>query len=193
MPRNADQDRAARLFVGRALVKPFYGDTAAKTVVRTAQKARSAYAGAGEAAWTRGIFSLIEARAAEPTRGFSVHVASAGDTPPVVQFVKQALATITPSAATLCHSRNQPAIKPRQLATWPTGWTPAAVSRTPCQIRILGDRLGNRQGCTTNSGAITGQYHPTLAPRVGIEPTTIRLTVECSTAELPRNSVGALL
>lgn len=26
-----------------------------------------------------------------------------------------------------------------------------------------------------------------MAPRVGIEPTTIRLTVGCSTAELPRN------
>src|SRR6266705_1549690 len=27
-----------------------------------------------------------------------------------------------------------------------------------------------------------------MAPRVGIEPTTIRLTVECSTAELPRTT-----
>ena len=26
-----------------------------------------------------------------------------------------------------------------------------------------------------------------LAPRAGFEPATIRLTVECSTAELPRN------
>ena len=29
-----------------------------------------------------------------------------------------------------------------------------------------------------------------LAPRAGFEPTTIRLTVECSTAELPRNGDG---
>jgi hypothetical protein len=27
-----------------------------------------------------------------------------------------------------------------------------------------------------------------LAPRAGFEPATIRLTVECSTAELPRNA-----
>jgi hypothetical protein len=29
-----------------------------------------------------------------------------------------------------------------------------------------------------------------LAPRAGFEPATIRLTVECSTAELPRNSAN---
>ena len=29
----------------------------------------------------------------------------------------------------------------------------------------------------------------TLAPRVGFEPTTLRLTAECSTVELPRSSV----
>ena len=29
-----------------------------------------------------------------------------------------------------------------------------------------------------------------LAPRVGLEPTTLRLTAECSTIELPRNNVG---
>ena len=29
-----------------------------------------------------------------------------------------------------------------------------------------------------------------LAPRVGFEPTTYRLTVECSTAELPGNTAG---
>ena len=31
----------------------------------------------------------------------------------------------------------------------------------------------------------------TLAPRVGFEPTTLRLTAECSTVELPRNMVTA--
>ena len=31
-----------------------------------------------------------------------------------------------------------------------------------------------------------------VAPRVGIEPTTIRLTVECSTAELPGNKASAI-
>ena len=31
-----------------------------------------------------------------------------------------------------------------------------------------------------------------MAPRAGIEPATIRLTVECSTAELPRNAGGSL-
>src|ERR1035437_548751 len=31
-----------------------------------------------------------------------------------------------------------------------------------------------------------------LAPRVGLEPTTLRLTAECSTIELPRNNTGRL-
>jgi hypothetical protein len=31
------------------------------------------------------------------------------------------------------------------------------------------------------------KYLISLAPRAGFEPATIRLTVECSTAELPRN------
>ena len=29
--------------------------------------------------------------------------------------------------------------------------------------------------------------HPLLAPRVGLEPTTLRLTAECSTIELSRS------
>ena len=32
-----------------------------------------------------------------------------------------------------------------------------------------------------------------LAPRVGFEPTTLRLTAECSTIELPRNDVAQAL
>lgn len=32
----------------------------------------------------------------------------------------------------------------------------------------------------------------TLAPRAGIEPATIRLTGECSTAELPWNSIFSI-
>ena len=31
-----------------------------------------------------------------------------------------------------------------------------------------------------------------LAPRVGLEPTTLRLTAGCSAIELPRNSVHQL-
>ena len=31
-----------------------------------------------------------------------------------------------------------------------------------------------------------------LAPRVGFEPTTLRLTAGCSAVELPRNSVRSL-
>ncbi len=32
-----------------------------------------------------------------------------------------------------------------------------------------------------------------VAPRVGLEPTTLRLTAECSTIELPRNFYDVLL
>lgn len=35
---------------------------------------------------------------------------------------------------------------------------------------------------------ISAQALNSLAPRVGFEPTTYRLTVECSTAELPGNN-----
>src|SRR5437879_12192178 len=43
--------------------------------------------------------------------------------------------------------------------------------------RIGGSRIGGYWGIRTGR----------LAPRAGFEPATIRLTVECSTAELPRN------
>jgi hypothetical protein len=32
-----------------------------------------------------------------------------------------------------------------------------------------------------------------LAPRVGFEPTTLRLTAGCSTVELPRNNASIIL
>ena len=35
-------------------------------------------------------------------------------------------------------------------------------------------------------------YKKRVAPRVGLEPTTLRLTAECSTIELPRNIVSRL-
>lgn len=35
---------------------------------------------------------------------------------------------------------------------------------------------------------MAGGGNSALAPRVGFEPTTVRLTVGCSTAELPRNA-----
>ncbi len=35
-------------------------------------------------------------------------------------------------------------------------------------------------------------YKKRVAPRVGLEPTTLRLTAECSTIELPRNTVSRL-
>ena len=36
-------------------------------------------------------------------------------------------------------------------------------------------------------------YKKRLAPRVGLEPTTLRLTAECSTIELPRNTANVNL
>ena len=41
-------------------------------------------------------------------------------------------------------------------------------------------------GWTLSDGAGHARIRQ-LAPRAGFEPATIRLTVECSTAELPRN------
>ena len=43
----------------------------------------------------------------------------------------------------------------------------------------------NKQGDSVRRGM-------NLAPRVGFEPTTLRLTAECSTVELPRIRVGQL-
>ena len=32
-----------------------------------------------------------------------------------------------------------------------------------------------------------------MAPRAGLEPATDRLTADCSTTELPRNTIGLLI
>ena len=45
---------------------------------------------------------------------------------------------------------------------------------------------GSSRDCVTNRG-LRVSLERILAPRAGFEPATIRLTVECSTAELPRN------
>ncbi len=38
---------------------------------------------------------------------------------------------------------------------------------------------------------ISGDLYPEMAPQVGLEPTTLRLTAECSAIELLRNIGGA--
>src|SRR6202789_2750479 len=54
-------------------------------------------------------------------------------------------------------------------------------------------KTGNRFANTAPTRSIFGIFEIcakrliVLAPRAGFEPATIRLTVECSTAELPRN------
>ena len=40
---------------------------------------------------------------------------------------------------------------------------------------------------------VVGGEPSLLAPRVGLEPTTLRLTAECSTIELPGNSANDML
>ena len=48
--------------------------------------------------------------------------------------------------------------------------------------------LGSNQGPTGYEPvALPLSYEPKMAPRVGFEPTTPRLTAECSTVELSRN------
>ena len=37
---------------------------------------------------------------------------------------------------------------------------------------------------------ISGDLYPEMAPQVGLEPTTLRLTAECSAIELLRNTVA---
>ncbi len=52
-----------------------------------------------------------------------------------------------------------------------------------------GDQSRNRPGSLWFSGSWLGNKDLSLAPQVGLEPTTLRLTAECSTIELLRSSV----
>jgi hypothetical protein len=62
----------------------------------------------------------------------------------------------------------------RNLPAKPLVFTPGAATDLP--TRGFPSRFG-----------FCAKYLICLAPRAGFEPATIRLTVECSTAELPRN------
>lgn len=57
----------------------------------------------------------------------------------------------------------------------------AAAATTPS--------IATRKSAGRGSPAAQASYPKILAPRVGFEPTTSRLTAGCSTAELPRNSL----
>src|ERR1700744_985257 len=48
-------------------------------------------------------------------------------------------------------------------------------------------------GASSNGEATVLEMLKLLAPRAGFEPATIRLTVECSTAELPRNKATQIV
>ena len=56
---------------------------------------------------------------------------------------------------------------------------PTGSSQIVAQRKIARQRAGSRHG-----------VEKAMAPGVGFEPTTDRLTVDCSTAELPRNNTG---
>src|SRR4051812_969919 len=56
---------------------------------------------------------------------------------------------------------------------WPSNWRDASIPQRNCS-----NKPGNQQ---------PAKVWNLLAPRAGFEPATIRLTVECSTTELPRN------
>jgi hypothetical protein len=69
----------------------------------------------------------------------------------------------------------------------------ASSDRKPFRCRGAFEPSGNRfvETVQTHSfilkSKLWAKYLILLAPRAGFEPATIRLTVECSTAELPRN------
>jgi hypothetical protein len=60
-------------------------------------------------------------------------------------------------------------------------------TKTNPPASALPNPLPKRQKRLVASFEILAKYLILLAPRAGFEPATIRLTVECSTAELPRN------
>ena len=53
-------------------------------------------------------------------------------------------------------------------------------------VRICGSQ--DFKSCASANSATSATY---MAPRVGLEPTTYRLTAGCSTIELPRNNSQA--
>ena len=93
--------------------------------------------------------------------------------------------------------------------------SPAEVRRrrltgpTTTVLRGRNERIGSSGNAWRNWGYLAGlrqarkerwrqprgrwrSERNSLAPRVGFEPTTLRLTAECSTIELPRNNTGRL-
>ena len=75
-----------------------------------------------------------------------------------------------------------------------------ALTRGQRPITVFGMRLfgdGNPRGShgaeqqRKRKNPPRGGFRTFMAPRVGFEPTTLRLTAECSAVELPRNVGGA--
>src|ERR1700753_442493 len=67
---------------------------------------------------------------------------------------------------------------------WRHVWSKVLRNAT---IRAASHARGPAGSLGLFDGRFAGDEERLLAPRAGFEPATIRLTVECSTAELPRN------
>jgi hypothetical protein len=94
-------------------------------------------------------------------------------------------------AATGLHARRLPSMRRRNPQRPRHHRLPAAAEGQP-QRRLPGGVRAVRKsrGCICAGQGATKRpcgFEKRLAPRAGFEPATIRLTVECSTAELPRN------
>ena len=85
---------------------------------------------------------------------------------------------------------------PHQRPSWSRGWAVQHSSRAigECRPHPLAKGWPGRSDCRERGidqpswpDRALGFVTKRLAPRAGFEPATIRLTVECSTAELPRN------
>src|SRR6185436_17183578 len=71
-----------------------------------------------------------------------------------------------------------------------------AIVPLPVRSCVCGIVQESRVGSEANPGKrkppqLAPQGLRTLAPRVGFEPTTLRLTAGCSAVELPRNGLGS--
>ena len=63
------------------------------------------------------------------------------------------------------------------------------LEEAPSVCRFQNNRSGRQEKIRTHSDLEMSSDELFLAPQVGLEPTTLRLTAECSAIELLRNMV----
>jgi hypothetical protein len=99
------------------------------------------------------------------------------------------IAAAVPGKCELAHNRRSFFSKPRRLphAVIDKRWLHGGLRDRP---RLKWFRVAPIKKAPIRRQHQNRKHLKSLAPRAGFEPATIRLTVECSTAELPRNEAN---